>query len=180
MVTLGQKLKSFREDTKISQFALETELGLGYGSVSRMESGLSTPKRDMVIKIANFLNLNERQIDYLIGSRTELATLNEIAKVVVETNEIWAMEDAFVVLHDDHFRLCASTVGLRNIFGVTKEQWDQFINLRNVVSLVLDSNSPLYDSFLPENNPKAEQALESILLEYYFLMERASSEPDYI
>lgn len=55
MVQLGEKIKTFRQEKGKSQFETETELGFGYGSLSRIESNQTVPTYRTIVRIAEYL-----------------------------------------------------------------------------------------------------------------------------
>jgi len=179
MISLGQKLKLFRTDAKVSQFDIETALGMGYGSISRMESDHSVPTRYTLKKIAKYLRLNDRKYDYLVGSRETAPDLEDIKHALDLTKELWESHELLVIIRDDHFRICAASVAMRSLFGVTEEIWQKKYFLRNIISVMLDPSLPFSKMFDPKLNRDAEKDLMTMLVGFCFEMSYMRLEPDY-
>lgn len=179
MVTLGEKLKLFRNDARISQFDLETALSLGYGSISRMESNQKIPTRSTLEKISTYLGLNDRKFDYLTGSRIKAPSEDEINKVIKLMGPIWDRPDLMLILRDDHFRLCAATAGIKNLLKIDQKTWDEKCYLRNIATVMLDQDLMLSKGFDPAINPNAEKDLTTILVGFYYEMNYLRLEDDY-
>lgn len=179
MVTLGEKIKMFRLDSGISQFNLETALDLGYGSISRMESNQTIPTRPTLKKIAQFLKLNDRKFDYLIGSRIQAPTPEDINYVIKLMGDVWENPNIFLLLRDDHFRLCAASKGIKNALNVTEEMWEKKYNLRNIAAIAVDPDLPLHNAFDPKLNRDAVKDLKMFLVGFYYELSYLKLESDY-
>lgn len=64
---IGQKIRQFRKRAGMSQLALETEIGLSPGHLSRIENGQIEPQKETIVNIAYALKLNTREIASLFG-----------------------------------------------------------------------------------------------------------------
>jgi len=179
MVSLGQKIRLFRIDADKSQFDLETALGMGYGSVSRLESGHTIPTRATLKKIAEYLNLNDRKHDYLMGSRETAPNDAEIQRAVALTKELWESKELLVILRDDHFRICAASYAIKDVFAIDANIWNSKVYGRNLISVLLDPELPLSVMFDPNSNPYAENDLRTMLFGFCFEMSYMRLEPDY-
>lgn len=62
MDNIGSKLRQIRQLYKISQLNLEIHCELSIGTISRIEKGKVTPKRETLLKIAAHLSLNREEI----------------------------------------------------------------------------------------------------------------------
>jgi transcriptional regulator with XRE-family HTH domain len=179
MVSLGQKIKLFRVDKGISQFELETSLGMGYGSLSRIESNHTTPTRSTLKKIAKYLKLNDRKFDYLIGSRETAPSEQDINEAVEDINELILSKEILLILRDDHFRICAASQAIKDVFDITDEVWKEKCYLRNIISMMLDESLPFSKMFDERYNHEAEQYLQTILYGFSFEMSFMRLEDDY-
>ncbi len=118
---IGRRLKNFRKSKNITQQEIELRCGLSSGGLSRIENGLVNPTKETILKIANILNLNEKQISYLIGPLRLPATQKEINFAIDEVREYFSNRKVFAYLIDDRFRLLYLSKGfLRflNLFGI--------------------------------------------------------------
>lgn len=59
-----ENLKKIREERKITQIKLSTDLGVSQELISRYEIGSTFPKPNMLIKLAQYFNCS---VDYLLG-----------------------------------------------------------------------------------------------------------------
>lgn len=64
---LGEKIKFFRLRQCLSQMQLETQIGLGTGSISRIENNEIIPTQETRLKIARALKLDIKEVAYLMG-----------------------------------------------------------------------------------------------------------------
>lgn len=78
-------LKKLREDKKITQIKLSTDLGVSQELISRYELGSSFPQPNMLIKLANYFNCS---VDYLLGITDIPTTVKSLDKNDIELNTI--------------------------------------------------------------------------------------------
>ena len=71
-----EKLKLLRDEKKITQIRLATELGVSQETISGYEIGKAVPPADMLIKLANALNTS---VDYLL-ERTDIKEFKPLNK----------------------------------------------------------------------------------------------------
>lgn len=67
MVNLGQRIKYFRKRSKLSQMELELRINASFGSVSRMENGITNPTKETLFSIAEALELSAVETATLFG-----------------------------------------------------------------------------------------------------------------
>ncbi len=113
---IGRRLKYFRKRADISQLDLEIALDMSQGSVSRIESGKVNPTKETVLSIAWKLNMNDREIDYVIGSLFFPANESEIAKAIEEVKGMLDRPGVFAYLIDDRYRLLYLSRGFEILF----------------------------------------------------------------
>jgi transcriptional regulator with XRE-family HTH domain len=93
-MSLGQKIKHFRERAGLSQLALEMEAGLASpGHLSRIENGKKNPEKETLIDIAYALKLNTFEIASLFG-----VDLSDINRLFEETTEILSTHNLLEIL----------------------------------------------------------------------------------
>jgi transcriptional regulator with XRE-family HTH domain len=66
-IPLGAVIKMMREEKGFSARSLSLTCGLSPSYVSKLESGVSKPTVDTLMKIATELELNESEILFLMG-----------------------------------------------------------------------------------------------------------------
>lgn len=69
-LTLGEKVRYYRERAGISQFDLETEIDAARGSLSRIEKSKVDPQKFTLINIAFALKLRNHEVANLFGIET--------------------------------------------------------------------------------------------------------------
>jgi len=86
-MTIGEHIALIRKRKGISQSALGKQAGTSGDIIGRYERGVMTPSIDVIIKIADTLEVS---IDYLVGKtdleldKETLSRLNDIAKLPEE------------------------------------------------------------------------------------------------
>ncbi|QZY56675.1 helix-turn-helix domain-containing protein [Crassaminicella profunda] len=64
----GERLKTIREEKKITREELANKLNISYSAVSKYETNVRFPDKETLKKITNFLDVS---VDYLLG-RTKI------------------------------------------------------------------------------------------------------------
>jgi len=64
LVNMGEKLKSLRNEKKLTQKQVADQIGLAISAVSSYESGTRYPSYDVLVKLASIFHVST---DYLIG-----------------------------------------------------------------------------------------------------------------
>lgn len=65
--SIGEKIRSFRVKSRLSQLDLELMTGASPGSISRIETGKVNPTKETIFSISNALKLGPQDIAYLFG-----------------------------------------------------------------------------------------------------------------
>ena len=78
-----ENLRIIRDKRNINQLKLALEIGVTQESISKYENDTAFPSKDILIKLANYLNCS---IDYLVG-RTDNTSLNK-EKISTEDEKI--------------------------------------------------------------------------------------------
>ena len=64
-LSLGQKIKLYRQRAKLSQFELEIEIGASAGSISRLENNLVNPTKETLLHLSQVLDLSfDEKVDF--------------------------------------------------------------------------------------------------------------------
>lgn len=91
-MTLGNKIRKYRKDRRVSQLELELEIETSPGRISKIENGIINPDKETIIKIAYALKLDTPDIASLFGiSIPKLEPLfNIINRILIcrEKNEV--------------------------------------------------------------------------------------------
>lgn len=84
MVNLNERIKSLRENAKLTQNQLATRIGVSKSLISAYELGNRLPSYDNLIKIATFFKVST---DYLLGiehkDSLDLSGLNDSQKIIL-------------------------------------------------------------------------------------------------
>ncbi len=78
-----ENLRIIRDKRNINQLKLAMDIGITQESVSKYETGKAFPSKDILIKLADYLNSS---VDYLLG-RTDNPSLNK-EKISTEDEKI--------------------------------------------------------------------------------------------
>lgn len=92
-MTIGEKIRKFRDRAGLSQLALEMEAGLASSHLSRIENGQKNPEKETIIDIAYAMKLNTFEIASLFG-----VDLSDINRLFEETTEILSNHNLIEVL----------------------------------------------------------------------------------
>lgn len=88
MATIGQTIKTIRQNLAISQLELEEKLELSTGSLTKIESDKVIPKRETLLKIIEVLNLNPFESFQLIGMPS-----SKIIEIITLINQIHTLNN---------------------------------------------------------------------------------------
>jgi transcriptional regulator with XRE-family HTH domain len=87
-VAFADALKTFREGSGVSQYALSKTADVAHSTISRLESGNRNPTKPMVQAICNALELNLHQTEYLykqagFAYHDDMTPVEDIARLVL-------------------------------------------------------------------------------------------------
>ena len=102
---LGKRIKFFRERAHLSQLELETSINASAGMISRIEKGRVNPTKETVGKIVEILGLNNKELDYLIGSISLPVKQAEIDTAITSIKEYFGEKHTFAYLLDEKWRV---------------------------------------------------------------------------
>jgi transcriptional regulator with XRE-family HTH domain len=68
----GKRIKQFRQRAKLTQIELELRINASFGSISRIENGVTNPSKETLFLIANALGLNLDDRVELFGLRNPI------------------------------------------------------------------------------------------------------------
>ncbi len=127
--TLGEKIRFFRTQKKLSQSDLELDSDLSFGTVSRIECDQINPTKETIIKIAKALDLTSSDIEYLLEFQNANPTKEEIDKVIQKVKPMLNEEIFPGYLRDNKHRLWAYNKMLTTLFEIpdTQENRDKYL-----------------------------------------------------
>jgi transcriptional regulator with XRE-family HTH domain len=70
--TSGKQIKHFRQRAKLTQIELELRINASFGSISRIENGVTNPTKETLLLIAMALGLNSIETATLFGIEIEV------------------------------------------------------------------------------------------------------------
>lgn len=83
ILSLGDNIKKIREQKNISQYALAKILSISQQSVAQWEKGITNPRRTMIDKLSNALNVTPNELfgydDKLLDEDNQSKINNEIS-----------------------------------------------------------------------------------------------------
>jgi transcriptional regulator with XRE-family HTH domain len=94
-VNLGERLKTLREENKVTQEHLAEYLGVGRPTVAGYETKGKQPSYEILDKIANYFNVS---VDYLLG-RTDIKN-SSILSAKEEQNKYYTNNDIAEEIHN--------------------------------------------------------------------------------
>jgi len=68
----GQRIRQFRKKAGITQIELELRINASFGSISRMENGLTNPTKETLFLISQAIKLTPYETAYLFGIQIEV------------------------------------------------------------------------------------------------------------
>ena len=92
----SERMKELREQKEISQKQLAENMHISQSSVSEYENGNQQPPLEMLIKLADFFDVN---IDYLLGRTNIAISLNRLKERIstragqIPLNELFTLKD---------------------------------------------------------------------------------------
>lgn len=92
MVELKDRLKELRKESDLKQSEVAEALDIGRTTYSNYEQGLRSPRKDKLIKIANYFGVS---VDYLLGLTDEKQTANKIAEEIADNPELMEFYKSF-------------------------------------------------------------------------------------
>lgn len=122
----------------MSQFTLEQEIGASAGYLSRIENGEVNPTRETVLKIAEKLNLRDKEIDYLVGKIFYLATNDEIDQAVSSVKEYFSKKGLLAYLIDDRNRFIYVTDTFMKLLKVDYSLKEELLSGKPFIEIILD------------------------------------------
>jgi len=155
---LGRRIKYFRKRAQISQFDLENEIGASAGVISRIESGKVNPTKETVREIAEYLKLDRKGIDYLIGPIAQPADEKEIQNAINAVKNHLSKKNIFGYLIDARFRAVYFSEGLKQLFAPyitgSLNEVEQRLLGKTLIEIMLDENLGLTSFFPTERSDK--------------------------
>lgn len=106
-MSFGKKLRSLREEKRLSQVELSKKLNVTSQALSQYELGKRIPDAEMIIRIADFFDVS---VDYLLDRTNERITVDNIKAIL-------ASDSAFARALDK----LTTRKELQELFKVTKD-----------------------------------------------------------
>ncbi|NLM59803.1 MAG: helix-turn-helix transcriptional regulator [Clostridium sp.] len=106
-MSFGKKLRSLREEKRLSQVELSKKLNVTSQALSQYELGKRIPDAEMIIRIADFFDVS---VDYLLDRTNERITVDNIKAIL-------ASDSAFARALDK----LTTRKELQELFKITKD-----------------------------------------------------------
>lgn len=139
MNNTGNRIKFFRKRAGLTQSDLELSINAATGSVSRLEAGKVQPTKDTVLKIAEVLNLNPLELDYLIGPKGTPITQEEIENAKNEVKGYFRQKGVMAYILDDRWRVWTVSKTFQRILKLSDETVEELFG-KNLMTVILDKN----------------------------------------
>lgn len=143
-VSIGDKLRHFRQAAGLSQLQLESLIGAAPGSVSRMESGKVNPTKETLEQMSSALQLNYSEKAYLYGVVSPFVTGKEVAEAISAIEEYFEDESVFAYLLDDRHRMHYVSKGFLKLFNIDKGFIEEHAGT-SILQVALDPDLPVYE-----------------------------------
>lgn len=157
---LGQRIKSFRKRSGISQFTLESLINASPGYLSRIENGEINPTKETIMSIAEKLKLRDKEIDYLTGKLFYPATKEEINEAIDSVREYFSRKGLLACLVDDRNRFIYVTDTFIKLLKIDTSLKSELLSGKTFIEIILDERFNIIKNISPAH-------LETIL--YNFL-----------
>ncbi|HEX9804761.1 MAG TPA: helix-turn-helix transcriptional regulator, partial [Candidatus Dojkabacteria bacterium] len=145
------------------------------GAISRIENNQVNPTKETILNIAKILNLNNIEIDYLIGQTALPATEREIESAKEESKEFLITRNRFGYLLDERWKYHLFSKGFIEILSMEPFEIEYLLSKTTVQSLV-EKESPIPKRLDVEHY---DELLESYLHSYYSWMSHMDDDPTY-
>lgn len=107
IMSFGKKLRSLREEKRLSQVELSKKLNVTSQALSQYELGKRIPDAEMIIRIADFFDVS---VDYLLDRTNERITVDNMKAIL-------ASDSAFARALDK----LTTRKELQELFKITKD-----------------------------------------------------------
>lgn len=141
---IGRRLRFFRKRVGISQLDLETEIDGSPGMISRIEGNFVNPTKETILKIADVLNLNGAELDYIIGKSVRPASLKEIENAKREASQELETKEVLAYLLDERWRFHQFSNTFIQFLYLSKADIDYLLEMTAIQALVR-KDSPLLE-----------------------------------
>lgn len=166
---VGGILREFRSAAKITQVQLEVLTEASSGSISRIESGLTNPTKETLIKIANALNLEKSEMSAILGVELFYSTDEEKARMRDHVATILNSE-RYAYLLDEKVHFVDFSIGFRTLLSEHGIDYKRLLDV-NLIEAVFDPKLGLQRIFAKNSFEKASISAAIILYqERYYLL----------
>jgi transcriptional regulator with XRE-family HTH domain len=147
-LTVGQKIKYFRQRAGLSQHEFETLLDASPGSVSRIENDQTNPTKETLKRIATELELSDPEKLDLFELVSLFPTEVEIAAAIEESSSYFENPQVLAYLIDEWANVYALSKGLIQMLGLNDEQV-QILLRKNLLEIFFDPSLGIRQIFEP-------------------------------
>lgn len=152
-LTLGRKLYAFREDRKLSQSRLEVEAELSFGTISRIENGLTNPTRETLLKISKVLELDNLEFTYLIQDRKPLPSKKEINEMIANMASVIEGSVFPCYLMDCEWRVWSWNKIVLDLYEINPKRTSDYLGM-NLMRILLFSEFNIVDKIPKKHWPR--------------------------
>jgi transcriptional regulator with XRE-family HTH domain len=136
-MTLGQKIKKYRQELKMSQLDLENSIDASPGVISRIENGKVNPTKETLMKIGFRLELSFQEMSDLLGILPLWPAEDEIIKAREEVGDLLINQHIVGYLKDEWGRLHLIGSGFKDLFGLSNENILKLAGI-NILVIAMD------------------------------------------
>jgi transcriptional regulator with XRE-family HTH domain len=157
----------------MSQLELEAAIDSSAGAISRIENNQVNPTKETILNIAKILNLNNIEIDYLIGQTALPAREREIDSAKEESSEILNQRGRLAYLLDDRWRFYSISATFIKLLKMSQSEIDYVIG-RTTAQIIVEEESPVMHWVDKEHYL---ELLNTYLPTYYSAMSHMDDDP---
>jgi transcriptional regulator with XRE-family HTH domain len=119
--SIGQRLRTIREQKGFTQQQLELELDASFGHISKIESGKVNPTKETLLRIAEILWLDDKEKKYLLGLGFKMCTESDIQSAIALSEQYLEKSPYPAYLADDLFYVYSWNKKILDMLGVSSD-----------------------------------------------------------
>ena len=154
---LGHRLKNFREARGFTQQMLELAIDAAFGHISRIESGKINPTKETLLRIADVLKLNSKEIALLLNFQTQKVTPREIMAAVNYLSPYFSKAQNPAYLADDMWFMHAWNKKAEELFQIPKAALESLKGIHEL-GFIFQSEFPIRKNLSQDEWKKLAQA----------------------
>lgn len=137
-LTLGEKIRHYRQRANLSQLELETEIDASVGSISRIEAGKVNPTKETLIDLGRSLSLTQQELSDLMQIRPLTPSEEEVQAALAEVAPRLADPNVAAYLLDENSVVYKFSRGFLTRLGLQEEKIKEVYGKKGVLEVFFD------------------------------------------